>query len=206
MPPPRTVALAGLATFVGIVAVEHLLRPDLSPAERFVSEYALGWTQPLQVFAFLGWAASMLACARLAWDARPAGRPVSRGLCLLALGAATVGAVMAAAFTTQTVGGVLPAGVERTLAGRLHDYGTLFVFAGLFAAALASLRIVRSARYRWSVAGLAVVFFATVPALVALGIDAPGIGQRAFIAVGCGWLWSFAAHVRLDPVRAPARA
>ena len=133
-------------------------------------------------------------CALLATRARPPGRPIARGLAVLAFALAAVGALMAAAFATQTVGGELPAGVERTLTGRLHDFGTLFVFAGLLLAALAGLRVVRRRRWRVTVALLALALLAIVPVLVALGVDAPGVGQRGFVLVGCALLWRFAVE------------
>ncbi len=95
------------------------------------------------------------------------------------------------------MGGELPAGVQRTTEGRLHDVGSLLVLAGLLVAAVASLRLVRSRRWRVTVAALALALLAIVPVLVALGIDAPGIGQRGFILVGCVLLWRFAADIRL---------
>ena len=180
----------GLLGFIGLVALLHVLRPDLSPSDRFVSEYARGWSQPLQVLAFLSWAVATGACAVLA--ARAPRRPIARALVVAALVVATAGLLLAAAFATQTVGGELPAGVERTLGGRLHDIGTLLILAGLLVAAIASLRLVTSWRYRLVVLALAVALFAIVPVLVALGLDAPGIGQRGFILVGCAWQWTFA--------------
>ncbi len=54
-------------------------------------------------------------------------RRVARAVAVGALGAATAGLLLAAAFATQTVAGELPAGVERTTAGRLHDFGTLLI-------------------------------------------------------------------------------
>lgn len=197
----RTLSLGGIAAFLAIVAVEHLLRPDLKPAEHFVSEYARGWTRPIQAAAFLAWAASMGAQVRLARDAAPPGRRIARGLVCLGLAAATAGALLAAAFASQTVAGELPAGVRRTTEGRLHDLGTLLILAGLLAAALASLRLVRDGRYRATVAGLALALLAIVPVLVALGLDAPGIGQRGFILVGCAWQWRFTAAVSSRPAR-----
>ena len=137
---------------MGLVALEHLLRPDLPPGEHFVSEYANGWTRPVQTVAFLAWAAATGACAVLA--ARVPRRKIARALTVLALGAATVGLVMTALWPTETVAGELPAGVERTLGGRLHDLGTLAILAGLLVAALASLRLVPSTRYRLTVLAL----------------------------------------------------
>ena len=188
-----SLARAGLALFVGIVALEHVLRPGLDPAERFVSEYAVGWTQPLQITAFAGWSLATAACAVLA--ARAPQRPIARGITVVALAAASAGLLVAAVFATETVGGELPAGVERTLGGRLHDLGTLFVFAGLMIAAAASVRLIARRGYRLAVLGLLVALFAIVPVLVLLGLDAPGIGQRGFILVGLAWQWLFAGAI-----------
>src|SRR3954454_25017143 len=184
----------GLAGFAGIVALEHLLRRDLPPADHFVSEYAVGWTHPLQAAAFVSWAAATAACTLLA--ARVNERRIARAIVVVGLVAATAGLCLAAVFSTQTIAGELPAGVQRTTAGRLHDFGTLAILAGLLVAALASLRLLRPARYRLTVAALGVALVAIVPALVAVGWDAPGIGQRGFIAVGLAWQWVFAAQVR----------
>src|SRR4051794_23483746 len=182
----------GLAGFAGIVALEHLLRRDLPPADHFVSEYAGGWTHPLQAAAFVSWGVATAACAVLA--ARVNERRIARAIVVVALVAATAGLALTAVFSTQTVAGVLPAGVRRTTGGRLHDLGTLFILAGLLVAALASLRLIARTRYRLVVLVLGVVLVAIVPALVAAGIDAPGIGQRGFIAVGLAWQWAFATQ------------
>lgn len=186
----RRIVLAGLAVFLGLVALEHALRPDLPPAEHFVSEYALGWTWPLQTLAFLAWAAATAGCAVLA--ARLRSRRVARAVVVLGLTVATIGTVMAALWRTQTVAGELPPDVVRTLGGRLHDLGTLGILAGLLVAALASLRLVADTRYRLTVVALGLALVAIVPVLVALRWDAPGVGQRGFILVALSWQWSFA--------------
>lgn len=191
MPTAHKLVLLGLAAFGGIVALEHPLRPDLPPPDHFVSEYARGWTQPLQVVAFLAWAVGTGACAVIAARVGPR-RRIARGIAVAALVVATGGLLIAAAFTTQTVAGELPEDVRRTAGGRLHDLGTLFILAGLLVAALASLRLIPRGGYRLAVLGLGVALLAVVPVLVALGIDAPGIGQRGFILVGCAWQWTFA--------------
>ena len=187
----RRIVLGGLAAFVGLVALEHALRPDLAPERNFVSEYARGWTWPIQTVAFLAWAAATAACAVLA--ARVRQRPTARALVVLALGAATVGLLMAATWRTETVAGELPADVERTLGGRLHDLGTLGILAGLLLAALASLRLLSDNRYRLTVVALGVVLLGIVPVLLALRLDWPGVGQRGFILVGVAWQWAFTA-------------
>ena len=188
----RTLARSGLVVFVGLVALEHLLRPGLPPAERFISEYGRGATQPLHVAAFGAWAVACGGCAVVA--ARRRSRPVARVLTVAGFAAAAAGAVLAAVFATQTVAGELPAGVARTAGGRLHDLGTLFILGGLIVAALASLRLVPVRRYRLGVGLLGVVLLAIVPTLVALGLDAPGLGQRGFVLTGVAFEWWFTAQ------------
>jgi uncharacterized membrane protein YidH (DUF202 family) len=201
---PARIAIAGVGLFVALVALQHPLRADLPPADHFVSEYARGSTAAVQVAAFVLWAAGIAACAVLAARARPAGRPIARGLAVLGFAVAAAGALLAAVFATQTIAGELPPGEERTTEGRLHDLGSLLIFAGLLLAALAALRIVRRRRFRVTVALLALALLAVVPVLVALGLDAPGIGQRGFILVGCALLWRFAAEAAATRPRPPA--
>ena len=138
----------------------------------------------------------MAACALLAAHLPPPGRRLARALAIAALALAAAGAALTTLFATQTVAGELPREVARTTGGRLHDLGTLFILAGLLAGALASLRLVRRAAYRLQVAGLGLALLAVVPVLVWLGIDAPGVGQRLFILVGCAWQWRFATAAR----------
>ncbi len=137
-----------------------------------------------------------MAFAAAAWlAARAPRRPIARALTTVALAVAAAGTVVATLFATQTVAGELQPGVQRTLEGRLHDLGTLLLFAGLIVAALASVRLVPRARFRVTVALLALALVATVPVLVALRLDLPGIGQRAFVLIGCAWAFLFAVEV-----------
>lgn len=187
--------LAGLIAFVGLVALQHPLRGDLPPADHFISEYAHGFTAALQIAAFLAWTVSLAAGALLA---RSAGRPqrrVARGLAVLGLALAAAGIAVAAVFATQTVAGVLPDGVQRTTGGRLHDFGTLATLVGLLLAAGASLRLMTRRGYRVTIGLLAATLLLIVPVLVALGIDASGIGQRGFLLVGCAFQWRFAREI-----------
>ena len=187
-------ALAGLAAFVVLVVAQHPLRADdLPPGEHFVSEYARGSTGAVQVVAFLYWAVSLALAVRLARGAITGG----------ALAVAAVGAVLAAFFATVTVAGELPEGASFTTAGRLHNLGSLLIFLGLLVAAPASTRREQRRRYRLAVLGLGVTLLAITPILIAIGIDSPGWGQRAFIAVGVAWQALFLAEVRRSGPTAP---
>jgi len=191
--------VAGLLAFVGLVALQHPLRGDLPPGEHFVSEYAKGSTAALQVIAFACWAVALAASSALVARVRAPGRAVARRAASAGLALAAAGIAASAIFATQTVAGVLPPDVQRTTGGQLHDAGTLAVFAGMLVAAIASLRLPTGRRYRIALAALSAVLLLTVPVLVALGIDAPGVGQRVFIIVGCAFQWRLAAELRLTP-------
>jgi hypothetical protein len=187
--PARSLALAGLAAFVALVAAQHLTRAgDLPPADHFVSEYAVGGGGWVQVAAFLAWAAGLAATAVL-MARRARSRPLGRALAVAGLAAGAAGAVACAFFATQTIGGELPRGVERTTAGQLHDLGSAGIFFGLLLAAIAGARVIPRRAYRLGVLGLAALLVLIPASLIAAGYDAPGWGQRGFIAVGCLWQW-----------------
>lgn len=176
-----------------------MLRPSLAPADHFISEYARGSTRGVAIAAFLAWAAATAGCVVLAWRAR--GR-----ITAVAFAVAVIGLLLAAVFTTQTVAGELPAGVERTNAGRLHDIGTLLILAGLSVAAIGSLRVVRRRSHTLALLVLLITLFAIVPVLMALGLDAPGIGQRGFILVGVAFQLVFARAVSAGSGPMPRRS
>jgi hypothetical protein len=184
---PRRIASLGLAAFVALIIVQHATRADdLPPADHFISEYARGPGGWVQAVAFLAWGVSFAATFVLL----PRGeRRVARAVVGLGLVAGVIGALMCAAFATETVGGVLPEGATKSQAGQLHDLGSAGIFFGLFVAALASVRIVPRRGYRLSVLVLGLLLIAIPAALIAAGYDAPGWGQRGFIAVGCLWQW-----------------
>ena len=187
--------VTGLAAFIGLVAIQHPLRGDLPPGDHFVSEYAKGSTSALQVAAFVFWAIALAAGSLLVARAAGPARRIARAIAAFGLGLGAAGITVSAIFATQTVAGVLPEGVQRTTTGRLHDLGTLAVFAGLLLAAGASLRFAPRRGYRIALAALFAILMLTIPILVALGIDAPGIGQRVFILVGCGFEWVLAVEL-----------
>lgn len=188
----RTLALSGLGAFVGLVALQHLWRADdLPPADHLISEYANGAGGWVQVVAFLAWSVSLGATTVLARQAGAGDRRLARGVVVAGVAAGAVGAVACAAFATETVGGELPAGAIKSTAGQLHDLGSAFIFFGLLVAAVASVRVIRRRDYRYSVLGLALLLFLIPSVLVAAGYDAPGWGQRGFIAVGCLWQLRF---------------
>jgi hypothetical protein len=175
----RRVALGGLIAFIAIVALQHLLVPELEPQRNTISEYAnadVGW---LMVAGFLAWTLSFAATADLA-------RRDGHALLAACFAVAALGMLVLACCPTQTVGSVLPEGVERSTTGRLHDLGADAVMLALFAGtAIAAWTIAWPAWFRrWAVALLALAVI-VVGALLGGGDDVGGLRQRLLVLTGC---------------------
>jgi hypothetical protein len=120
--PVQACAVAGLATFVGAVLALHGLRGDLNPAQRTISEYALGRDGWLMRAAFAALGLGVLATAanlRLRWASSPWWR-----VGILLLGVTAVGLFLDSAYNTDHPG------VAETADGRIHGIGMLFVCLG----------------------------------------------------------------------------
>lgn len=192
--------------FIATFLLDGATRPGYDPRRHPVSSLALGphgWTQTVNFavsgLLYLGFAAGL----RLAQHAatKPDGSP-------LLIGAATVGLIGAAAFTTDPVSGYPPgtpdAIVAYTPAGALHDLFSMPTFLGLPAAALVCARPCwQRGDRRWAAysagSGLAMIFsfvlasaaFNQVPRLVNIG----GLLQRASIIIGFSWLTALSIRV-----------
>jgi hypothetical protein len=128
---PRTVfATLAIACFVysaSVLALMHVLRPDLAPASHFVSEYALGrygWMMGSSFLA-MGFGCLMLLLGLVRIGIRSWVVWLGAGL----LGVEFLGSLVAAIFPMD-----LPT-AQSTLAGRIHDMNFL-VGIGSFSLAL----------------------------------------------------------------------
>lgn len=179
------VGIVLLAVFVGAVAIEHGLQSDLDPASHMVSEYANGSAGWLMNLGFGAWSASLALTAAVALGVEPRSRRHNAVVFLVC--SAAVGATLVTGFATQTSAGVLPEGVTRSTAGRLHDVGGGLVALGLFGAAGLSCLGQWPRRFR-SVTGFVLVVAVVCDAmLVAVGPSVGGVRQRLLILAGCGW-------------------
>jgi len=188
--------------FVALIAALHVLKPEIDPSWRFLSEYALGRHGWLMAVAFAALAVSHVGLflavrhEAMAWQGRA-------GLALLLIGA--TGLLLAAAFTTDPI--TMPPGAA-TLSGRLHSLGGALGIAMPFAALLLSWGLAchpawRSARCSLlAAAGIAfagfVVSFSWLATLMArsegrFGPDvAVGLPNRVELATYCLWLMATA--------------
>lgn len=182
-------ASALLALFVGIVLLEHVLVPRLSPATHEISEYANSADGWLMVLGFLAWAVALGLTARVArLEVASSPNPVARRLLVWLLGVAAAGILITACFKTQTTAGALPPGIRLATSGRFHDLGSGVATLALFGAAVASVRVIdRPAIFRRAVVlalGLAV---ASDLLLLLIGPAVAGVRQRVLLAIGCAW-------------------
>jgi len=134
-----TVALSGGATFGVLLLGMHVLKPEIAPSWRFISEYALGdfgWLMHLAFLAFagahLGLVVSLHRLVFRSWPAR-------LGLGALALSGA--GFALAGVFRTDPV--TLDPHLATT-AGKLHAFGGALGMAMPMAVALVSWSLIRN--------------------------------------------------------------
>lgn len=150
--PAAALALGASGLFVLLLAILHLLRPDLDPGWRVISEYAIGRYGMLMSLAFAVLALAYIALIVTLWRELKT-VPAWIGALLLLVSAA--GVLIAALFTSDP----LTAGAaERTLSGKLHEFGAMLDFLPL-AALLLSLSLSRPGRI-WQQSRRAVMFAA----------------------------------------------
>jgi len=180
-PPPGPLArqaallsIGGISLFVALLAALHLLRPDLAPSWRFISEYELGPYGALMRVAFFALAVGTfgVAVALASQVPRLAGY---LGLLQLALSAA--GMVLAAIFVPDP-------------RHHLHDLGAMLdqiPFAALFLAWSLSgnVRWASRRRSQWAMALLPLL--GLVVFMVSMGVMLPRNGGRPGPTVLVGW-------------------
>ena len=166
-------AAAGM--FVLLLAVLHMLRPDLDPTWRFISEYAIGDHGWVMVLAFLSLAISFIA---LFLALRSEVRSLGGRIGLAALLISATGLIIAAIFPTDPVTTTPDA---MTTSGKLHSLGGALGIAMPFAAALITWNLAHNpgwAQARRSViwtAALALVTTLAFIVAVALMVPADGV-------------------------------
>lgn len=194
------VAVAGGGICLALVALLHLLKPELDPSWRFVSEYAVGqhgWVMGVGFFALAaGYAAAFLIV-------RSQVRGVVGFLGLAFLLAAVVGLTLAAFFPMDPIT-IDPA--EATAAGNMHALAAMIGMPSVpIAAMLISFNLARKPLWRparaalvgWAMLALVsiVLMSATIMVLMpdstSFGPDvAVGWPNRLVMLAYCGWVIS----------------
>jgi hypothetical protein len=167
-------SIAGTAAFVALLAALHLLRPDLDPSWRFISEYELGEHGGLMRAAFVALAVGTGGAAVAVASQVP--RVVGYlGLLQLVLSAA--GMVLAATFVPDP-------------SSHLHDLGAILdqvPFGALFIAwsLTGNERWTARRRSLWAMALLPLL--GLVVFVVSMGVMLPRNGGRPGPTVLVGW-------------------
>lgn len=180
--------------FLAVLVLEHVLAPDLGVEHDRISEYAVRGVSWLMVSGFVAWAVALGASALLAGVAVRGPRGFALGG-LLAVAAG--GMLITAGFSTQAVHSAVPAGVQRTTEGHLHDLGSGAVLVALLLAVILSLTTVPGARVAAAVA-IAVACVASF-GLPLAGLDAPALAQRMMVVATCCWQWTLAGALARHP-------
>lgn len=190
-------SFAAAAAFVVLLTALHLMKPELDPSWRFISEYAIGDFGWLMVLAFLSLAGSYVA---LIIAIRPQIRTIGGYVGLACLFFSAAGLAMAAVFTTDPIT-TRPDAMTTT--GQLHSLGGTLGFAMPLASAIISWSLTRNPAWSsarrsllWA-AGLTIIgFLVSIVSLVTmipsdghLGPDvAVGWPLRFEILTYCVWL------------------
>jgi hypothetical protein len=195
------VAFAASAVFVILLAALHVIRPDLDPSWRFISEYELGDNGWMMRLAFFSLA---LSCISLGLAIRLQIRTIPGYLGLIQLALGAMGMIMGGLF--------LPDRVSAT--GKLHDLGAMLDGVPI-AAVLINWSLARNQAWSWARRILCwtawlpllgtVLFAASMAILLSLhggfGPDVlVGWPNRIMILSHCAWLTPVAWCTLKTPV------
>lgn len=195
-PQAARIAFGAGISFLVLLTLLHILKPELNPSWHFISEYAIGNSGWLMVLAFFtlsaGYAALFLA---LKSQVQTIGGKI--GLALLLISA--VGFAIAGIFVTDPI--ITPPD-QRSMTGQLHELGALLDLTP-FAAPLIAWSLARhnpnwasAKRALWATAWLPLIGLVVFSGAVALlspegkfGSDVlVGWPNRFLIVTYCVWL------------------
>jgi hypothetical protein len=194
----------GVAGFVALLAILHVLRSDLDPSWHFISEYAIGRHGWLMVLAFLTLTSSVVALV-VALRSHLRTKLGRVGQSLLAVTA--IGLMVAAIFTTDPI---TASEADITTHGRLHNIGGTLGIALPIAAASVTWALLRlpgwAASRRPLICATALALLGFVASFVSLGVMASqtdsefgpdvkvGWPNRLEIFLYCIWLVTLSRH------------
>ena len=188
-----TVGMIGIGWFVVAVLALHVIEPDFSVVDNFISDYALGDYGWLMQLAFFGAGIGTIAIALGLRKTLAPGKRVTASLVLFAV--AGIG-FFVAIFKTD------PREVtDLTTAGMLHALGSIVIFFALIVAAW-MVRGVFKRDPTWEPFAKTQMWFAiaypvTMIVTFATPEDGPvGLTQRIFVPVMMAWLFTLAWNIR----------
>ena len=168
------ISRTGAATFVLLLVILHLIRPDLDPSWRFISEYANGPHGWMMVAAFIALATSFVS---LFVALRSQVRTIAGRIGLAGLLVSATGLIIAAIFPTDPV--TTPPDAM-TPSGKLHALGGALGIAMPVATGLLSWNLARNIAWRRARTSMIVTavlaLIATMAFIAAIALMAPANG------------------------------
>jgi len=184
-------ALASAILFLVLLAALIVLKPEIDPAWRFISEYAIGRLGWMMSLAFLAMAASCVATVIALWSQLGVGGRI--GIVFMLIGA--LGLTLAALFTTDQITTPLDA---QSTSSQIHGLGAILGDGIPIGATIITLSLIRNKSWRaargWLIGILAVVWIVyawlimSMPADGNFGPDVPvGWPSRMLLVSYCLW-------------------
>lgn len=190
------IAVIGIIFYVVVVVTLPFFRPEYSPLEQGISEYAVGPYGYFQVAAFWSLGLGSLALALGIHRTTASSRPAHLGSILVSAWGLCL--VLSGVFPIDVSPPVTPSGVIHSVVGTL---ATLFLIAGIFVLSVAFGRDARWSDFRslsLMLALLALIASVGTGIAQSTGMVPPGLVQRALLAVLVIWL--FLASLRLRAI------
>jgi len=180
------IANATALAFVAIVVVLHGAKPEIDPAWRFISEYALGAYGWLMNLAFVVFGVGHIALVMALDPATRRTWPGYIGQALLVVSGC--GLALAGLFTTDSI--LTPPG-DSTLSGQLHNVGGGMGMAMPLAVGFVTWQVLKHAGWavakRILVASAAVALTGAVVSAVSIGVLLSNSGGTFGPDVPVGW-------------------
>lgn len=194
--PAVRVALISAALFLVLLAALLVLKPEIDPAWRFISEYAIGRHGWMMSLAFLSMAASCVATVIALWSQLRVGGRIGAGLLLIG----ALGLTLAGIFTTDPI--TTPMEAQST-SSQLHGVGTILGDGVPLGATILSLSLIRNRSWRparsWLIAMVVLIwsiyawFIMSMPADGNFGPDVSvGWPNRLLMISYCLWFIAIA--------------
>ncbi len=185
------ITLASAALFLVLLSTLIVLKPEIDPTWRFISEYAIGRHGWMMSLAFFSLAASGVATVIALWSQLGLGGKI--GSAFLLIGA--LGLTLAGVFTTDAI--TTPMETQST-SGQLHGLGAILGDGVPLGATIISLSLLRNQSWRmarwWMIVILAVTWIVYAWFIMSMPADGnfgPGVligwPNRLLMVSYCLW-------------------
>jgi hypothetical protein len=185
------VILTSATLFLVLLAALFVLKPEIDPAWRFISEYAIGRHGWLMSLAFLSMAACCVATVIALWSQLGIGGRIGAGLLLIG----ALGLTLAGIFTTDPI--TTPMEAQST-SSQLHGLGAILGDGVALGGTIITVSLLRNKAWRaargWLIGILALTWIVYAWLMMSMPADGhfgPGVAigwpSRALMVSYCLW-------------------